>query len=366
MPLPPDPKKGLIVKTRVLSFGSLPSSLAKSQTQSFIDLVHQGIPRVTCQLTVLPSLAADEESEDQVFTATSPAEFLHLTKLLLSNQIDAVVLEAADLPLGAPEGIDLICTPPRCTPFDAFLNRQGNIMDEMDPGSHVGVLSMRSKAQLKHLWPDIDFQIMRGGIDRAMETHMRHSEIDGLVLPAAATEHLGIQGIVVEIFAPEFILPGPGQGSLVVVGRANDEETRKDLASLHCPATKLEIEAEMAFRRHMISDSDLPVGVLARVTGKEIVIEGSTGPCINRVSVNGPLNQAEEVGAGLAMQILRSGDALADLLEAEFPDGLPPEDDEAELSSLAQEEAEEAQAMDQEIAALDKDDDFLDPDEYRA
>ena len=354
------------MKTRVLIFGSMSSSLAKSQTQSFIDLVQQTIPKVTCQLTILPSLDSNEESENKVFTATSPADFTHLTNLLLSNQISAFVVEAADLPLNPPEGVDLICTPPRNTPFDAYLNRQGRIMDEMDPGSHVGVLSMRSKAQLKHLWPDIEFQIMRGGIDRAMETHMLHSEIDGLILPAAATEHLGIQGIVAEIFAPEFILPGPGQGSLVVVGRSNDDATRKDLAPLHCHATQVEIDAEMAFRRHMISDSDLPVGVLARVTDDEVVIIGSTGACINRVSVNGPLEKADKVGSGLAMQILKSGDALADLLEAEFPDGLPPEDDEIDNSDMDQEEADEVDAMDEEIAALDDDDNFLDPDEYRA
>ncbi len=352
------------MKARVLSFGSLSSSLAKSQTQSFIDLVHQGPGRVTCQLTVLPALQNHEASENQVYTATSPAEVEHLIGLLLSNQINAVVLEAADLPLVPPEGVDLLCTPPRCTPFDAYLNRQGNIMEEMDPGSRIGVLSMRSKAQLKHLWPEIDFQIIYGGIDRAMETHMRHSEIDGLVLPAAATEHLGIQGIVAEIFAPEFILPGPGQGSLVIIGRTNDEETRKDLSALHCTATEVEIAAEMAFRRHMISDSDLPVGVLARVTDNEVVIEGSTGACTNRVSVHGPLDQAEEVGAGLATQILRSGDALADLLEAEFPDGLPPEEDETDL--MSQDEADEDKVMDEEIAALNDDDNFLDPDEYRA
>ncbi len=53
------------------------------------------------------------------------------------------------------------------------------------------------------LWPNLDFEILHGGIDKAMETHMRKAEIDGLIIPAAVTEHLGIQGIVAEIFAPE-------------------------------------------------------------------------------------------------------------------------------------------------------------------
>ncbi len=357
-----------MVKARVLSFGSLSSSLVRNQTQSFIDLVHREIPRLTCQLTVLPSTVDEEDKANQVFTAVSATEVEYLASLITSNQIHAVVMEVADLPLIPPEGMDILCAPPRFTPFDAYLNRQGHIMDEMDPGSRVGVLSNRSKFQMEHLWPDINFQIMHGGVDKAMETHMRHSEIDGLVLPAAATEHLGIQGIVAEIYEPGFILPGPGQGSLVVMGRSNDKETRKDLASLHCPATLVEIQAEMAFRRRMISDQDLPVGVLARVTGKEVTIEGSTGACVNRIMVNGPLAQYDDIGAGLAMQLMSSGDALADLLEAEFPDGLPPEDEEIDLGASEELDGEDDQPdeLDAEIAALKDADDFSDPDEYHA
>jgi len=356
------------LKARVLSFGSLSSSLSRNQTQAFIDLVHREIPRLSCQLTVLPSPLKEEDNEHLVFTAASIAEFDYLAGLIVENQIHAVVMEVADLPLILPDGIKILCAPPRFTPFDAYLNRQGQIMDEMDPGSRVGVLSNRSKSQMQHLWPDIDFMIMHGGVDKAMETHMRHSEIDGLVLPAAATEHLGIQGIVAEIYEPGFILPGPGQGSLVVIGRANDDDTRKDLAPLHCKATMVEILAEIAFRQHMISDQDLPVGVLARVTDDEVVIEGATGACRNRVMVNGPLHQYEEIGAGLAMQLMSSGEALADLLEAEFPDGLPPEDEENDLDSNDESELteDEPDELDAEIAALDDADDFLDPDEYRA
>ncbi len=356
------------MKTTVLRFGSLTSPLARSQSQVFIDRVHEEIPRLSCQLTLLPDQVAGEDTENEVFSATSHSQVERLAGMLLGGQIDAVVLEAADLPLVAPEGTDILCSPPRVTPFDAYLNRQGQIMDEMEPGSRVGVLSARARAQMRNLWPDIHFQLMHGGIDRAMETHLRHSEIDGLVLPAAATEHLGIQGIVAEIYAPEFILPGSGQGTLVILGHSGDTETREALAPLHCQATLVEITAEMAFRRRMISDMDIPVGVLAQVKGDEVVITGSTGACINRVSVNGPVEKAEEVGTGLAQQILTSGEALVDLLEADFPDGLPPEDEEYLEDGEEDDEDEDADRMDPldaEIAALDEDDDFSDPDQYR-
>ncbi len=357
------------MKTRVLRFGSLTSPLARSQSQAFIDRVHEETPCLSSQLILLPDEVDGEDTRSEVFTATSHSQVTRLAGMLTSGQIDAVVLEAADLPPVPPEGTAILCSPPRVTPFDAYLNRQGQIMDEMEPRSRVGVLSARAKAQMTHLWPDITFQLMHGGIDRAMETHLRQSEIDGLVLPAAATEYLGIQGIVAEIYAPDFILPGSGQGSLVVLGRADDDETRQALRPLHCPDALVEITAEMAFRRRMISDMDIPVGVLAQVKDDEVVIIGSTGPCLNRVSVHGPVTKAEEVGLGLAQQILSSGEALVNLLEADFPDGLPPEDD--EYLELDDEDLEAGRSdetidpLDAEIAALEEDDDFSDPDEYR-
>ena len=151
-------------------------------------------------------------------------------------------------------------------------------------------------------------------------------------MPASVTEDLGIQGIVAEIFAPEFILPGPGQGTRAVVGRANDHEARDLLSDLHSRASADELTAEHAFCRRMISDQDLPVGALARVRGKHISIVGSTGSGSNRITVKGGRGDADKVGDGLATRMLCTVDTFADLLEADFPDGLPDDDDSDDLA----------------------------------
>jgi len=316
------------VKSRVISFGSLATPLARTQTQSFIDRVQASGLKLTCQLNIWDSPLAEVAKRDEPFIAASRGEMEFLEQQILSERARLVVVEAADMVLPLPEGMAVICVPDRATPYDAYLNRQGLIMDEMEPGSCVGVLSMRSRAQMRSLWPEITFRILRGGVDRAMETHLKKTEIDGLVLPAAVTEHLGIQGIVAEIFAPEFILPGPGQGTLVILGRANDSEARELLAGLHSRDTAIELEAEQSFCRRMISDQDLPVGALARVRGDSIVITGTTGPGTKRIAVDGRVSEADKVGSGLADQILSRGESFADLLEADFPDGLPEDNDE--------------------------------------
>ena len=316
------------MKSRVISFGSLASPLARNQTQAVIDRTQERQPRLTCQLNIWDSPVTSREKENEPFLAASRGEMEFLEQQLIREQARLVVVEAADMVLPLPEDLAVICVPDRSPPFDAYLNRQSLIMDEMEPGSCVGVLSMRSRTQMQSLWPDISFRILRGGVDRAMEIHLQCTEVDGLVLPAAVTEHLGIQGIVAEIFAPEFILPGPGQGTLVILGRAGDQEARELLADLHSPDTAIELETEQAFCRRMISDQDLPVGALARVVGSEVVITGTTGPGTKRIAVNGEIHEAEAVGSGLAQQILSRGESFADLLEADFPDGLPDENNE--------------------------------------
>lgn len=354
------------MKSRVLSFGSLASALAKNQTQAVIDLIQEANTRLTCQLSILPSPLNEGDTAEEIFTATSEREITYLLDLVRQDQCRLAVIQAPDLAQPLDEDMEILCIPGRINPFDAFLNRQGLIMDDMDPGSRIGVLNARSRAQMSGLWPDLDFDILPGGVDLAMEIHMRRSEIDGLVVPAVVTELLGIQGIVAEIFSPEFVLPGPGQGILLVVGKKGDDEARQDLTAIHSQDTAAEFATEKAFRSRMISDRDIPVGALARVKGKQIVIVGGTGPATNRISVDGLMDQAEEIGAGLATQILQDGGSFADLLEAEFPDGLPALDDADDFDDedRPDDDLDEDALLDAEIEALEKKKYSDDPDEF--
>lgn len=305
----------------VLRFAALNAPLARNQAQAVIDRLQQRSKGLACELVLLESPQPEAARAQESFVAASRAEVAFLVKALDEGRTRLLVLEAADLLAAGLPGVNIACVPDRAAPFDAFLNRGGLIMDEMEPGARVGVLSQRVRAQLAALWPDLRFGILHGGVDRAMETHLRRSEIDGLVLPASVTEHLGIQGIVAEIFAPEFVLPGPGQGTLVVLAHADDEAARGLLAPLHSEDSAVELAAETAFHRRMLPDQDLPVAALANVGAEGLVILGATGAGRQRISVSGTPAEAEAVGDGLAAQILGRPDTFADLLEADYHEG---------------------------------------------
>jgi len=330
----------------VLSFGTLATSLAKAQTQAVIDRIQELHPRLTCQMMLVPSPFKSEEPSTEPYYAAASTDVLFLEEQLLAGEYRFVVVRAPDLVLPLREGVTYATVPSRDTPFDAFLNRQGMIPDDMPDNAVVGVLNLRTKAQMKQLWPRLDFRLLTGGIDLALERFLRHCELDGLVVPAACAEHLGIQGIVSEIFYPEMMLPSSGQGILVVLCREDDAEGRELLKDLHSEATYQEMEAEHAFMQRFATDQDLPVSVLAQVDRKHVCIKGaitSMRGTVNQETIEGSASHAKQLGTELAEKLLLNGEAFIDLLEADFPEGLP---DDIDIDDFDQDSAVRDDAVD--------------------
>jgi len=320
------------VNAKVVSFGCLNTQLAKDQTNAVLDVLQEANPRLACRLQVVPSPVSTKALKEESFLAASTAEVEFLEEQLLAGEFRLAVVRALDMVLPLREGLHHAAIPRRTTPFDAFLTRQNAIIDEMDDGAVIGVLNLRSRIQMSALWPHLEFQVLRGGMQEALEMLLRKCDLDGLVAPAAVAEHLGLQSIVAEIFNPDLILPSGGQGIIVVLGRTDDAEAVELLAPLHSDATRHEMEAEHAFLQRFASDLELPVGVLARCDGRQVSIAGAVGSSDAAAAVvqnrEGSAEDAAGLGTALAESLLQDDAALIGLLEAEFPEGVPEDDDE--------------------------------------
>jgi hydroxymethylbilane synthase len=324
------------VNAKVVSFGCLNSQLSKDQTQVVLDRLQAFSPRLACRLQVVPSPVPPKELHNESYLATSIDEVEFLEKQLLAGDFRLAVIRAEDLVLPLCQGLSFVAIPRRDTPFDAFLTRQNHIIDDMADGSVIGVLNLRARTQMQVLWPNQNFRLLRGGMQSALEALLRRCELDGLIAPAAAAEHLGLQSIVAEIFNPELVLPSGGQGIMVVLGRSDDIDVRELLAPLHSQETQWEMEAEHAFLQRFASDLELPVGVLARCSEGKLTITGAVGSSDAADEAlqhrEGPPQDAVRLGTELAEAILLSDKALIGLLEAEFPEGVPADlDDEVEI-----------------------------------
>lgn len=315
------------MKTRTpLTLGSPDSPLAGSQARAVLRRLQEAHPRLACSHLPI-SLPEPVAGAGVPFLSEPPAVAAAMDARLAAGEFRLLSRYGTDLRLPLATGLVRAAVLERTTPYDAFLNRDGRITDDMPAGALIGVLNLRARAQMLALWPQLEVRLLAGGVELAVESMMRQRLIDGLVLPAAAAEHLGIQALVTEIYYPEMMLPGGGQGIVVLLARADDEEARELARALHSPATSLELDAELAFMERVSTDQDVPAGVLARVEGRRVEITAAiaspSGTSVNRAAREGPAAQAAQLGAALAEQLLLDANTLLSLLEADFPEGLP-------------------------------------------
>ena len=242
---------------------------------------------------------------------------------VLDGRADAAVHSAKDLPSSTAPGLVIGAVPPRADPRDVLI---GSRLDDLGPGAPVATGSVRRRAQLAWLRPDLTFLSLRGNIATRLD---RIPPGGAIVMAAAALERLGLDPPVTETLEPHAMLPQVGQGAIAVECRDGDADTAERLRPADDRATRVCVEAERAFLARLGGGCDLPVGAFATLAGEDVRVEGMLasldGRSLLRSSATGPAGAGRQLGAGLAEELLGAGGSalLADT-GAEFDNGAEP------------------------------------------
>ena len=133
-------------------------------------------------------------------------------------------------------------------------------MQDLPVEGHVATGSVRRKAQLAALRPDLNFHELRGNI----ETRLAKAEnFDAIVVSAVALARLGLQPKAMEILEPEIMLPQVGQGALGIEIRTDDLETNEILLRIQNPVSRVEVDAERSFLAALGADCRSPIASYA-------------------------------------------------------------------------------------------------------
>lgn len=84
-----------------------------------------------------------------------------IEEALLRKEIDLAVHSMKDVPTALPEGLEILCVPPREDARDALITRDGCALDALRPGAVIGTSSLRRQAQLLHHRPDFKIEMLR-------------------------------------------------------------------------------------------------------------------------------------------------------------------------------------------------------------
>ena len=188
---------------------------------------------------------------------------------VLDGRADIAVHSAKDLPSDTPAGLTLAAIPERADPRDALV---GVPLAELGPGASIGTGSVRRRAQLAALRPDVSFGPLRGNIETRLRKRVELG-YDAVVVAYAALERLGLAAEATDVLDPADLLPQVGQGALAVECRADDRVTLARLRTIDDAQIHRGVAAERAFLSELGGGCNLPCGALAAVDGNDIVLD---------------------------------------------------------------------------------------------
>ena len=283
------------------------SALARLQTDLVAASLGEPVEPVVVQTT------GDRRTDVAIWEMGGQGVFVkEVQAAVLDGRADFAVHSAKDLPSESPDGLIIAAVPERDDPRDALV---GSTLDRLPVGARVGTGSVRRRAQLAWIRPDLTFAGLRGNIDTRLA---KASDFDAIVVAAAALRRLERTFAIDEVLDPSVVLPQVGQGALAVECRADDADVRERLASIEHGPSRLAVEAERAYLREIGEGCQLPVGALATVgadggvalTGMIASLDGHT---LLRHGDHG--DDAVALGRSVARHLLDDGGATALLSE---------------------------------------------------
>jgi hydroxymethylbilane synthase len=244
---------------------------------------------------------------------------------VFSKEVQAAVLEgraeiavhsAKDLASVTADGLVIAAIPARGDVRDVLI---GSTLDGLREGAVVGTGSVRRRAQLAALRPDLQFAEVRGNVGTRIG---KLSQFDAIVLAHVPLHRLGLwtelsHEQTVEVLPVSLMLPMIGQGALAIECRADDQATIAALSVINDPESWACVTAERTFLSMLGAGCDLPVACLAEPVlagGYRVraLVASADGTTVVRAEAFG--EDVALLGVEVAESVLSQG--AADLLRA--------------------------------------------------
>lgn len=237
-----------------------------------------------------------------------------LEQAMLADQADLAVHSCKDMPAELEPEFAFCGLLDRADPADALISPNYAGFEQLPEGARVGTSSLRRKAQLLALRPDLRILDLRGNVGTRMRK-LDDGQYDAIVLAAAGLQRLGEHARIRQRLAPPLFLPAPAQGVIALECRRDDHALIELLRPLHDVDSASCASAERAFSRALAGSCEVPLAAYAELDGERLSLSGLVarpdGSELLREQIEGPRAQAEALGLSLAQTLRdRGADAL--------------------------------------------------------
>jgi hydroxymethylbilane synthase len=242
----------------VLRAATRGSPLARWQTDHVASLLAAVDGREVEVASVVVETSGDRNQEASLSSIGGQGVFVkEVQAAVLDGRADLAVHSAKDLPSLVFEGLVLAAVPPRGDPRDVLV---GGTLAGIPTGGRVATGSVRRRAQLAYLRPDLTFAELRGNIATRLE---KAAGFEAIVMAAAALHRLGLANRISEALDVSLFVPQVAQGALAVECRADDGATLELLGAIEDRPSRMAVDAERAFLAELGGGCTLPAGAHA-------------------------------------------------------------------------------------------------------
>ena len=226
---------------------------------------------------------------------------------LLDGSIDIAVHSMKDMPTAQPDGLVLDTYLLREDVRDAFVSPSTDSIASLTQGARVGSSSLRRRAQLMHVRPDLDVVEFRGNVQTRLKK-LAEGVASCTFLAMAGLNRLNMAHIATLAIEPEDMLPAVAQGAIGIERRSNDSVTAALLEPLHHATTGQRLAAERAFLAALDGSCETPIAGLAILEGSELLLRGEVlrpdGSEKLSGERRGAIGRGAEMGYDLAQDLL--------------------------------------------------------------
>ncbi len=290
---------------RSLRLGTRGSALARAQAETIQTALEAH--RYTVELVEITT-SGDRLREDLLHRLGTTGAFVRdIDERVLDGELDGAIHSLKDMPTEMPGDLVVAAVPERGPVNDVLVTPDGAGLAELPPDAVVGTGSLRRRAQLHRVRPEIDVRPIRGNIDTRVEQllagHLAREQdvladateeergawraeltplevsalerdvetiFDALVLAQAGLDRAGLaNAIPTESLAVDRFVPAPGQGALAVTMRDTDAAAAVQRVLDH-PPSRVAATVERTILATLGGGCIAPVGVHAVVQGSVV------------------------------------------------------------------------------------------------
>jgi len=282
--------------------GTRGSRLALVQTNHVIEMLSE-VCKEKIEKKIIKT-KGDRIRDSQLYSMDSRGLFTReLDMAVLNEEVDLAVHSLKDVPSDLDPDLAIAAVPPRESPAEVLVSRLD--WEDLPQGSKLGTSSLRREAFCNHHQKNFKMEPLRGNIDTRIRKVM-DGEVHATIMAEAGLKRLGLEEHIKRRFPVEYFTPAAGQGALAVITRADSELISSIGRITHHPSLQ-EVTAEKTLLRELGAGCQCPLGVIGRATGNQLtlyaVLLTREGEMLRKVTVRGPLAEAEDIGKKAAKEM---------------------------------------------------------------